>query len=43
VIFSVFESTANCDYQSNHSKIEAISISALPKDPTKELAYVSPR
>jgi len=42
VTFSVFESScrqaATCYYQSNHSKVEAISLSALPKDTTSELA-----
>jgi len=31
-----------CYYQSNHSKIEAIPFSALPKDTTSELAGLSP-
>jgi len=36
VTFSVFESS--CHYQSNHSKVEAIPLSALPsKDTTSEL------
>jgi len=29
---------ATCYYQSNHSKVEAIPLSALPKDTTSELA-----
>jgi len=29
---------APCYYQSNHSKVEAISLNALPKDRTSELA-----
>jgi len=35
VIFSVFESS--CHLMSNHSKVEAIPLSALPKDTTSEL------
>jgi len=37
VTFSVFESSqaATCYYQSNHSKVEAIPLSALLKDTTK--------
>jgi len=31
-----------CYYQSNHSKVEAITLSALPKDTTSELAGLSP-
>jgi len=34
---------ATCYYQSNHAKVEAISLSALPKDPTSELAGLSSR
>jgi len=30
VTISVFESTVTCYYQSNHSKVEAIPLSALP-------------
>jgi len=33
---------ATCYYQSNHSKVEAIPLSALPKDTTSELAGLSP-
>jgi len=29
-------SAATCYYQSNHSKVEAIPLSALPKDTTSE-------
>jgi len=29
---------ATCSYQSNHSKVVAIPLSALPKDTTSELA-----
>jgi len=36
VIISVFEAVATCYYQSNHLKVEAIPLSALPKD-TSEL------
>jgi len=32
---------ATCYYQSNHSKVEAIPISALPKNTTSELAGLS--
>jgi len=32
---------ATCYYQSNHSKVEAISLSALPKDTTSKLASVT--
>jgi len=35
--FSVFESS----YQSNHSKVDAISLSTLPKDTKSELASLS--
>jgi len=31
-----------CYYQSNHSKVEEILLSALPKDTTIELAGLSP-
>jgi len=34
---------ATCYYQSNQSKVEAISLSTLPKDTTSELASLSPR
>jgi len=37
VTVSVFESSCHCYYQSNHSTVEAILLSALPKD-TSELA-----
>jgi len=30
-----------CYYQSNHSKVEAIPLSALPKDTTSELEVVA--
>jgi len=30
---------ATCYYQSNHSNVEAISLSALPKDTTSHLGY----
>jgi len=33
--------TATCYYQSNHSKVEAIPFSALPKDTTGKLAGLS--
>jgi len=33
---------ATCYYQFNHSKVEAIPVSALPKDTTSELAGLSP-
>jgi len=33
---------ATCYYQSNHSKAEAILLSALPKDTASELADLSP-
>jgi len=32
---------ATCYYQFNHSKVEAIPLSALPKDTTNELASLS--
>jgi len=31
-----------CYYQSNHSKVEAFPLSALPKDTTSKLAGLSP-
>jgi len=34
--------SAICYYQSNHSKVEAIPLSALPMDTTSELAGLSP-
>jgi len=33
---------ATCYYHSNHSKVEAITLSALSKDTTSELAGLSP-
>jgi len=33
---------ATCYYQSNHSKVEAIPLCALPKDTTSKLAGLSP-
>jgi len=39
--FSVFEKAATCYYQSNQLKVEAIPLSALPKDTTSELDGVS--
>jgi len=38
---SVFELNCLCYYQSNHSKVEAIPLSALPKDTTGEIAVLS--
>jgi len=32
---------ATCYYQSNHLKVEAIQLSALPKDTTSKLAGLS--
>jgi len=32
---------ATCYYQSGHSKVEAILLSALPKDTTSEIAGLS--
>jgi len=40
--FWVFESSCHLYYQSDHSKVEAIPLSALPKDATSELAGLSP-
>jgi len=40
--FRFSSNAAICYYQSNHSKIEAIPLSALPKDTTSELAGLSP-
>jgi len=40
--FSVFESSYHL-LQSNHSKVEVIPLSALPKDTTSELASLSPQ
>jgi len=42
VTFSVFESSCHLLLQSNHSKVEAISLSALLKDTTRELAGLYP-
>jgi len=42
VTFSVFESSSTCYYQYNHSKVEAITLNALPKDTTSELTGLSP-
>jgi len=39
--FSVFELSCPGYYQSNYSKVEAIPLSALPKDTTSELAGLS--
>jgi len=41
VTFSVLSQAATCYYQSNHAKVEAISLSVLPKDTTSELADLS--
>jgi len=43
VTLSVFESNATCYYRylSYHSKVEAIPLSALPKDTTRELVGLS--
>jgi len=38
VIFAISSHAATCYYQSNNSKVEAISLRALPKDTTSELA-----
>jgi len=40
--FQFLNQAATCYYQSNHSKVEAISLSALLKDTTSELASLSP-
>jgi len=37
----VIESAAICHYQFNHSKLEAIPLSAFSKDKTSELAGLS--
>jgi len=42
VTFPVFEQAVTCYYQSNHSKLEAILLSALSKDTISELASLSP-
>jgi len=39
--FSVLSRAANCYYQSNRSKKEAIPLSALPKEPTSEFSGLS--
>jgi len=39
---SVFESSCHCYYQSNHTKVEAIQLSALPKDTASKLAGLTP-
>jgi len=41
VLFSLPSQATTCYYQSNHLKVEAISLSALPKD-TSELTGLSP-
>jgi len=42
VTFSASSSqAATCYYQSNYSKVDAIPLSALPKDTTSELADLS--
>jgi len=41
-LFRSSSQAATCYYQFNHSKVEAISLSALPKDTTSELASLSP-
>jgi len=43
VTFRSSSQAATCYYQSNHSKVEAISLSALPKDTTSELAGLFPQ
>jgi len=41
-LFGLKNQAATCNYhQSNHSKIEAIPLSALPKDITSKLAGLS--
>jgi len=42
VTFRSSSQAATCYYQSNHSKVEAISLSALFKDTTSELSGLSP-
>jgi len=39
--FRFSSQAAICYYQSNHSNVEAISLSALPKDATSELGTLS--
>jgi len=41
VTFSIFSQAATCYYQSNHSLVEAITLSALPKNTTSKLAGLS--
>jgi len=40
-LFRFSSQTATCYYQSNHSKVERISLSALPKDTKSELSGLS--
>jgi len=40
-LFGHKSQAATCYYQSNHSKIDAILLSALPKDTTSELTGLS--
>jgi len=42
VAFRSSSQAATCYYQSNHSKVEVIPLSGLPKDTTNELASLSP-
>jgi len=42
VTFSVLSQAVTCYYQSNHSKVDAIPLSTLPKDTACELAGLSP-
>jgi len=37
-----FSNQAACYYQSNHSKVEAIPLTALPKNTTSKLSDFSP-
>jgi len=37
-LFGLRVKLATCYYQSNHSKVQAIPLSALPKDTTRKLA-----
>jgi len=39
--FQFSSQATTCFYQSNHSKVEAIPLGALPKDATSELAVLS--
>jgi len=41
-LFGLPSQAATCYYQSNHSKVEAIPLCALPNDTTSELASLSP-